>query len=168
MKNLIIPVFLLFFISCSDSRSGGCIDVAAVNYENWADFDDGSCNYIADVVFFYDAITANELNLLGYDRLDYYIEETPGTFIFIDSEYPSNNGFIAAGIPNCYEDTYVTTPITWFDNGLTTINYQVYGVNITSLLGIPIETETLVDEYSFDLLANECAAAQIRFLSKRK
>ena len=33
MKNLIIPVFLLFFISCSDSRSGGCIDVAAVNYE---------------------------------------------------------------------------------------------------------------------------------------
>mgnify|MGYP001483413450 CR=1 FL=1 len=68
-------------ISCGvEVETGGCVDPNASNYESFADFNDGSCIYNADVVFFYDAITANELNgfsdlLWGpIDRLDYYID----------------------------------------------------------------------------------------------
>ena len=171
MKKILLLSFLTVFLnSCSDSRSvGGCIDYYADNYESYADYDDGSCSYTADVVFFYDAITANELN--GYydllwgpiDRLDYYIEENPGTFIYIGSEYPSP-AYISAGVPYCYEATYITEPIEWYSENNTNINYIVYGVH-EALLG---ELETIVDEYSFNLGANECAAVPIRFLSKKK
>lgn len=123
----------------------------------------------ADVVFFYDAITANELNfyqdfLWGpIDRLDYYIEETPGTFIHIGSEYPIPE-YVYAGVPYCYEETYVTSSIQWRHHNNTIINYKVYGIH-EALLG---ELETIIDEYSFDLYANECAAVPIRFLTKKK
>ena len=88
MKKLIcISIFsALIFSACENSKTGGCIDPLAINYERWADFDDGSCTYEADVVFFYDAITANELNVIGFDRLDFYIEEEPGTFILVGNE----------------------------------------------------------------------------------
>jgi hypothetical protein len=163
MKKLIYVTILsaLVFSACEKSKTGGCIDPLAINYESWADFDDGSCTFEADVVFFYDAITAYELNVIGFDRLDFYIEEEPGTFILVGNE-PSAPSFIYAGIPNCYEDTYVTSPIQWYSSDNTIINYQVYGITYI-LLGL--EVETLVDEYSFDLYANECAAVPIRFLT---
>ena len=167
-KILLLSALAIFLNSCSDSRSEGCTDPYAVNYESFADYDDGSCIYTADVVFFYDAITANELN--GYedllwgpiDRLDYYIEETPGTFIHVGSEYPTP-AYVYAGVPNCYEATYVTTPIEWSGLNSTTINCMVYGVHEAL---IPLEI--IVDEYSFDLYANECAAVQTYFLTKKK
>ena len=122
----------------------------------------------ADVVYFYDAITANELN--GYrdllwgpiDRLDYYIIED-GNETYIGSEYPAPS-YVSDGVPNCYEETYVTSSIEWYSNNNTVIYYIVYGVH-EALLG---ELETIVDEYSFNLGANECAAVPIRFLTKKK
>ena len=166
-KILLFSILAIFLNSCSDSRSTGCTDPYAYNYESFADYDDGNCIYTADVVFFYDAITANELNIVGFDRLDYYIEETPGTFINIGNEYPAPS-FIYAGIPNCYEQTYVTEAIEWYSAGNTIINYLVYGITYVNILGLITEVETLVDEYSFDLYANECAAVPIRFLTKKK
>ena len=166
-KILLFSVLTIFLNSCTEVKTGGCIDPTANNYESFADFDDGSCTYIADVVFFYDAITANELNIVGFDRLDYYIEETPGTFINIGEESPIP-AFIYAGTPNCYEQTYVTTPIVWYSVDNTIINYQVYGITYVNILGLITEVETLVDEYSFNLYANECAAVPIRFLTKKK
>ena len=169
-KALLLSITATILISCGvEVETGGCIDPNASNYESFADFNDGSCIYNADVVFFYDAITANELNgftdlLWGpIDRLDYYIEENPGTFVFVGSEYP-NPAYVAAGIPNCYEATYVTSNRIWSNQNTTVVNYMVYGVH-EALLG---EIETLVDEYSFDLYPNECAAVQIRFLTKKK
>ena len=169
MKNILLLLSISIFISScsSDSRSEGCTDPYAINYESFSDYDDGSCNYTADVVFFYDAITANELNIVGFDRLDYYIEETPGTFISIGEESPIP-AFIYAGTPNCYEQTYVTTAIVWYNVDNTIINYQVYGITYVNILGLITEVETLVDEYSFNLYANECAAVPIRFLTKKK
>jgi hypothetical protein len=168
-KKLIFISIIALFGSCSDSRNNGCTDPYAVNFESFADYEDGSCVYTADVVFFYDAIAANELNaytdlLWGpIDRLDYYIEDSPGTYVFVGSEYPSP-AFVYTGVPNCYESTYITTPIEWSNLDNTNINYIVYGVH-EALLG---ELETIVDEYSFNLYANECAAVPIRFLTKQK
>lgn len=170
MKNLLlISITIALLSSCSDSRTRGCTDPYAINYNALADYDNGDCIYSADAVFFYDEVAANQLNsyddlLWGpIDRLDYYIEESPGTFIFVGSEYP-NPLFIAAGVPYCFQQTYVTTPIEWTGVSNTNINFMVYGVH-EALLG---ELETLVDEYSFNLYSNECAAVEIRFLSKRK
>ena len=163
MKNIILLLFLAVFLnSCSESRSVGCIDPYAVNYESYADYDDGSCIYTADVIFFYDAITAYELNAAEFDRLDFYIEGNPGSYEWVGSESPN---FIYGGIPNCYEATYVTTPITWSGSYSADINYMVYGIHDIGILG---ELETEVDLYSFNLGANECAAVPIRFLSKKK
>ena len=164
MKKLIFFSILVIFLGSCEVQTGGCIDPVATNYENFADYDDGSCLYQADVVFFYDAITANELNAADFDRLDYYIEETPGTYINIGSEFPGTS-FIYAGIPDCYTPTYVTTPIEWYSADNTIIKYMVYGIHDLGILG---ELETEIDLYSFNLLANECAAVPIRFITKKK
>ena len=168
MKNIILLSFLTLFLnSCSDSKSVGCTDAAALNFDPYDDYDDGSCIYTSDVVFFYDAQTAAELNFVAFDRLDYYIEETAGTFINIGYELPTPS-FIYAGIPNCYDQTYVTSPIEWYSANNTIINYLVYGITYVNILGLITEVETLVDEYSFDLYANECAAIPIRYITKKK
>ena len=161
-KALLLSILTIFLYSCSDSRSEGCTDPRAINYKSYADYNDGSCTFQADVVFFYDAITANELNAAEFDRLDFYIEGNPGSYEFIGSEYPT---FIYGGIPYCYESTYVTAPIQWLDSYNADINYLVYGIHDIGILG---ELETEVDLYSFNLDANECAAVPIRFLTKKK
>tara|TARA_X000000368_G_scaffold414970_1_gene405830 strand:- start:88 stop:588 length:501 start_codon:yes stop_codon:yes gene_type:complete len=164
-KLLLLSSLAIFFNSCSDSRYEGCTDPQAINYKSFADYDDGSCDYIADVVFFYDAITANELNswtdiIYGdIDRLDYYIEEQ-----FVGSEYPGGNGFVYAGIPNCYEATYVTEELLWGNNNNTLVNYRVEGIHIALLANLI----TIIDEDSFVLGANQCAAVQAYFISKKK
>ncbi len=161
---LITSTSILSLSSCMERTViiDGCTDPVAINYNNNADYDDGSCSFQADIVFFYDAITANELNAADFDRLEFYIEGNPGSYEFIGSE---NSTFIYGGIPNCYEDTYVTTPIQWSSSYQADIKYLVYGIHDMGILGV-LETE--VDLYSFKISANECAAVPIRFLSKKK
>jgi hypothetical protein len=162
MKKILLLLTLALILNACERSTSGCIEPAAINYNINADYDDGSCNFQADVIFFYDAITANELNAAEFDRLDFYIEGNPGNYEFVGSEYPT---FIYAGIPNCYQNTYVTTPIHWSDSYSADINYLVYGIHDIGILG---ELETEVDLYSFNLGANECAAVPIRFLTKKK
>ena len=165
MKKTIYSILISTLLySCSDSRIQGCTDYIAANYNPSADYDNGSCIYISDVVFWYDVITANELNaytdpLYGpIDRLDFYVEG-----VYVGSEIPPQ-AFIYDGIPNCYDATYVTTQIEWESNRNTDISYRVEGVHEALLADLI----TIVDEYSYPLTANECAAFQVRFLTKKK
>ena len=164
-KMLLLSALAIFLNSCSDSRSEGCTDPYADNYQSFADYDNGSCEYIADVVFFYDDQTAYELNgwediLYGpIDRLDYYIED-----VFVGSEYPVP-AFVSEGIiPNCYQATYVTEQLLWSNNNNTIVNYRVEGVHIALFANL----YTIVNQDSFILGANECAAVQTYFLTNKK
>lgn len=166
MKNILLLFSISIFISScsSDSRSEGCTDPAAVNYQSYADYDNGSCDYTSDAVFWYDAITANELNAYSdliygpIDRLDYYIED-----VRVGYEAPGQ-AFIYDGIPDCYQDTYVTEQLIWSTNNNANVNVRVEGVHVALFADLI----TVVDEFSFDAYANECAAVQIYFLSNKR
>ncbi len=171
--------YLLFFISTaiflsscssdSNSRSEGCTDPSAINYQSYADYENGSCDYTADAVFWYDAITANELNayidpnpinaIYGpIDKLEFFIDDIPVGF-----EKPSQ-AFIYAGVPNCYQETYVTEQLIWSTNNNATVNVRVQGVHEAFLADLI----TVIDEFTFDIYANECTAVQIYFLSNKR
>jgi hypothetical protein len=58
MKNIILLLSITLLISSCERSTYGCIDPYAVNYESYADYDNGSCSYTADVVFYLDVAGA--------------------------------------------------------------------------------------------------------------
>ena len=110
MKKLIYVTILsaLIFSACTETETGGCIDAFAINYESWADYDDGSClyecddpyainynittnypvcEYEGDVVFYLDVPAAQEFTNLVIPFLDVYVgNELAGSM-------PTNIGF---------------------------------------------------------------------------
>jgi len=110
MKKIICVSILsaLIFSACEKSKTGGCIDPAAYNYESWADYDDGSClyecndpyatNYLvttnypvceyeADVVFYLDVPAAVYFTNEGVPFLDVYVGND------VAGNMPTNVGF---------------------------------------------------------------------------
>ena len=52
MKKIIYSILLSTLLySCSESRIQGCTDYIAANYNPSADYDNGSCIYVSDIVF---------------------------------------------------------------------------------------------------------------------
>ena len=96
MKKIIYVTILsaLVFSACEKSKTRGCIDPLAINYESWADYDDGSCLYQSDVVFYEDVAAADYFANEGVDWLDININgDYTGTL-------QANLGF--EFIPDCY------------------------------------------------------------------
>ena len=96
MKKLLLITIIspLLFSSCEDGLSQGCTDLLAINYESWADNDDGSClyqctdiyatnhlttttypvcEYQGDVVFYLDVLAAQEFTNMNIPFLDVYV-----------------------------------------------------------------------------------------------
>ena len=69
MKKVRLFNVLLFIFSIALLQScakEGCTDVDAVNYDSYADKNDGSCTFEGSVVFWYDAETADSLYYSSY------------------------------------------------------------------------------------------------------
>ena len=123
--NLIVLACIAIVFSSCDSSIRGCTDTFAINYDNYADYDDGSCVFEVDVVFALDANSAAYLNADEFaTEVAYYID---GDYIGSDI-WNSNIGFPFAipGIsePNCYETGYVSFTYSWSGSNNTTFFYQ--------------------------------------------
>ena len=121
MKKLIYVTILsaLTFSACEKSKTGGCIDLVAINYEKWADYDDGSCLYQSDVVFYEDVAAAVYFANEGVNWLDININgDYTGTL-------QANLGF--EFIPDCYplDPDAVHFTIEWEDAPATSFTWTV-------------------------------------------
>ena len=120
MKRIVLfSALALLFNSC-DTRTGGCIELAAINYEAWADYDDGSCVYEADVVFYLDIAGALFFtHVEEIQWLDIYVEGVRvGTLdASLGFEY----------IPLCYpiDEDAVNFMLEWHNSLATTFTWTV-------------------------------------------
>ena len=164
-KILLFSVIAIFLNSCDE---GGCIDPHAYNYEDFADYDDGSCVYIgctdplainydvlyatiypvciynSDVVFFEDVAAAVYFDNLGIQFLQILVE---GVYV---GTLQANLGFTY--IPDCYpaDPDAVNFTVEWEDALATTFTWTV-------------RDEFGVIHYSGTepILANDCLAMEL-------
>lgn len=185
MKNLLILTGIItigFLSSCSsDSKTQGCTDPYALNYQSSADYDNGSCiygctdlladnynplsvledlngcQYSADIVYFLDYSASQYMkyrNIESYYFYDSYNEYVG--YLANDYWWPNNSE------PDCLPLTNgstLTASLIWFgnyDNYLGSFSWQAYpddGPNA---------------DYSYteiDIVPGECRKV---FLSKKK
>ena len=125
MRLIYLLSFIITIFSACDSSNRGCTDTWAINYDNYADYDDGSCIFEVDVVFALDGNAAAYLNADDYaTEVEYYVDGQ-----YIDSDYwNSITGFPFAipGVsePNCYESGYTSFTYQWTGSNNSTFFYQ--------------------------------------------
>jgi len=126
-KILILAVLVIFFNSCSDSRSEGCTDPYAIpgSYDPNADYDDGSCIYQVDVVF---ALDGNASAYLNADdnatEVAYYIDNLLIGKDYWDTEYGFPFAIPGVNPPLCYESGYTSFTMEWSGSNNTTFYYE--------------------------------------------
>ena len=112
-----ISIFSIILYSCNVER-GGCTDLNAYNYQSYADFDNGSCMYTSDIVFYQDVAAAVYFtNNVGIDWLD----------LTVNGEYI---GTIDAAlglsyIPDCSELDAITFSLEWQDASSSSFTWQI-------------------------------------------
>jgi len=170
-KILLLSALAIFLNSCSDSRSEGCTDPYAVNYESFADYDDGSCVYIgctdplainydvlyttfnpvciynSDVVFFEDVAAAVYFDNLGIQHLDISVQ---GVYV---GTLQANLGFTY--IPDCYpaDPDAVNFTLQWEET--TTTSQATFTWTVRDEFGQIHYSGTEA------ILANDCLAMEL-------
>ena len=73
---LILTISILTLESCMERTViiDGCTDPVAINYNFNSDYDNGSCIYISDIVFYEDVAAAIYFDILGVKWLDLSID----------------------------------------------------------------------------------------------
>jgi len=179
MKKLIYVTILsaLTFSACEKSKTGGCIDPAAYNYESFADYDDGSCLYIlgctdpladnydpqagleplngcdysCDVVWY---LTVSAAVFMDQWNIDYY-------HFFLKNENTSF-GYLGAGtaysyVPDCIPQLDASTLVetfSWqgnYDSSAGILQWEAWGDDGANILILDYESDEIV-------YPNECLA----------
>ena len=119
MKKIIFFLSLIFLFNSCDFETGGCTDPLAYNYESFADFDDGTCLFSSDVVFFENVAAATYFDMLGIQFLDIYVE---GTYV---GTLQANLGFTY--VPDCFPEDpdAVHFAIEWENSQTTSFTWTV-------------------------------------------
>lgn len=109
-------IVLLVFITLSCNKDG-CTDKPAVNYDQKAKTDDGTCVYEADLVFWFDSDTKTIMTSSGVTALYYYLD---GTLI---GNFSAVTDFSSA--PSCDNETAFRKSIAYDLSSSKTLTYSV-------------------------------------------
>lgn len=141
MKNiftlsLAVVTALASFTGC---KKEGCNDPDATNYDVDADKDDGSCIFEGSVVFWYNAATADFMQSLGVDELNFYVD---GNLV---------------GTRNI-NDFYTTQPDCGDAGSITVVKSLDDKKSRNFSFSIEDQENFLLDVGVFGIRANECTA----------
>lgn len=117
MKNILLLLsFALLISSCETSRSG-CTDNYAYNYASFADYDDGSCLYTSDVVFYEDVAAAVYFDILGVEWLDLSVD---GIYI---GTLDATLGLTY--VADCFETDAIVFALEWADASSSSFTWVI-------------------------------------------
>lgn len=141
MKNiftlfLVVVTALASFTGC---KKEGCNDPDATNYNADAGKDDGSCIFEGSVVFWYNAATADFMQSLGVDELNFYVD---GNLV---------------GTRNI-NDFYTTQPDCGDAGSITVVKSLDDKKSRNFSFSIEDQENFLLDVGVFGIRANECTA----------
>ncbi len=107
--------FLIVISSLSCKKNKGCTDKDATNYNADAQEDDGSCNYVSYMVFWFNQTTANHLISSGYSNIKCTIDGAE-----VGSTQP---GSYFNSAPTCGQSNSLTITEQMGNNKSKTIEY---------------------------------------------
>ena len=150
MKNfLLISIALFTLNSCvvnsCDEPVLGCMDPAAINYNNQADYDNNSCDYSSDIVFYMDFNAAGLLESNNVQSIKFYVNGT-----MVGSQY-NDNGFIGTlDSPMCFDEYFTTATLFWSITTSSTFEWEAVD-----------ETGFLWFNSGHQTFPNECLSIQL-------
>ena len=143
--TILLTVLALGIISCTKE---GCTDEKAENYNTEANQDDGSCNYSASTIFWFNSDAA--MNLAGelYTTLDVYVDQVKVGSIEIDHYSES--------APGCGSSNGVNYTVSL---GNSTSKNVFYTIKSKDLLN----NDQLITSGTATLAGGECTPIQINY-----
>jgi hypothetical protein len=121
MKNIILLLSITLLISSCERSTYGCIEPAATNYNINANYDNGNCTYISDIVFYEDVAAAIYFDIIGVEWLD----------LSIDGEYI---GTLDATLgltytPDCNEVDAIAFSLEWENSHSSSFTWVIRDEN---------------------------------------
>lgn len=127
MKKVIYPFAFAVFamVLVSSCAKEGCTDKNAMNYNDKAKKDDGTCTYQGSIVFWYGQSTATKLGTAGATALTYYVDG-----ILVGSSAAS---IYWTGAPDCGQAQSVTSV-----KDLGIVKSKTYNYSIKDQAGVEV------------------------------
>ena len=169
-KILLLSVLAIFFNSCSDIETPGCIDSAAYNYESFADYDDGSClyvvgctdpeadnynpeaglelangcNYSCEVVWYLTLSTALFMDQWNIDSYHFFLKSENTSFGYLGAGTAWNDA------PDCTPQIDLSTLViiySWtgnYNSSASILQWEAWADDGTSVLILDYEADEIV------------------------
>lgn len=107
----------ILFTSCAKEEILGCTDPIAINYDEYSETDDGSCQYSGEIVFWYGSTTRDFLAAEGVIDLTFKMDGV------ISGSQPTTWSWPQA--PNCGENASATVSVDMGSNTTKTVSIKL-------------------------------------------